>query len=323
MKKNYVLVLLISMAVSLSTAQNFPGGIIESSKANVVRPGFDSSQIASFISQRGLFTFPAPFNTQGIRITNQSDCPIGYKDCITPVEYSYYRNMNNHVNDDSIIIALKMLYGQWDERITLFSYNKNSDKVNKLGSLFNGYTSLGNPSTFYFSATQPYMLYVKFWSGLARINVKTLKIDTVFDIKKKPIQGLTTSDKYIWQPHTSDNDLMHSFTLRQDVNYNVIGSAVYDELKDTVYYFPQTPCYLDECQIDKSGKWLVIKEDQCDPNPQFDGRIIDLQTMKQTKILNVDSNHIGHSDNGWGYAVGADNALNTPSVMLLMLFTVL
>lgn len=306
--------ILTGVSQSSVSVQSFPGGFLENRDANVVRPKFDTTVIAQFMPQRGLFTFPAPYNTQGIRITNRGDCPPNIPDCVSAVEYSYWRNMNNHVKEDSILIALKLFYGQWDERITLFSYNKLTDQVRNLGPLYNKGPAIGiNAGTIYFSAKSPHMLYIKTWSALVRLDVITKVVDTVFDIKKKPIKGMMSTDKFIWQVNSSDDDRMHSFTLKQDDStYEDLGAAVYDELKDTVYFFPRTACYYDECQIDKSGNWLIIKENQCDANPQFDGRIVDLRTMLQTKTLNIDSNHIGHSDCGWGYAVASDNALNTP-----------
>ena len=56
---------------------------------------------------RGVFTFPAPYLTQGIRLTNASDC-VGGGDCVNPVGYSYWRNINNHVGSNTMLIVLGM-----------------------------------------------------------------------------------------------------------------------------------------------------------------------------------------------------------------------
>ena len=73
-----------------------PGGFVEIATDTAVRPVWTAPQIEAFLPQRGRFTFPAPYNTTGIRLTNSSDC--GGTDCVNPVGYSYWRNMNNHVH---------------------------------------------------------------------------------------------------------------------------------------------------------------------------------------------------------------------------------
>ena len=61
----------------------------------------------------------------------------------------------------------------------------------------------------------------------------------------------------------------------------------------------------DECQIDRSGRWLVIKEN-VDGRDGEDNRIIDLQTGVERLLL--DSNGAaGHSDVGFGSMIAEDN----------------
>ncbi len=61
----------------------------------------------------------------------------------------------------------------------------------------------------------------------------------------------------------------------------------------------------DECQIDKSGRWLVIKEN-VDGRHGEDNRVIDLQTGAERVLLD-ENGAVGHSDIGFGYMVGTDN----------------
>src|SRR5687768_2532636 len=77
---------LISPALAQSQA---PGGILEKADTNVTRTLWTAAQIQGFLPQRGTFTFPAPYNTTGIRITNSTDC--GGTDCVWSVGYSYWR----------------------------------------------------------------------------------------------------------------------------------------------------------------------------------------------------------------------------------------
>src|SRR5436190_16631710 len=86
-------------------AAQFPGGFIAKSYDAPDRPRLTASQIQSFLpAGRGKFTFPAPYNTTGVRVTIPGDCGGG--DCVDYVGYSYWKNMNNHQNSDTMYIVL-------------------------------------------------------------------------------------------------------------------------------------------------------------------------------------------------------------------------
>src|SRR3954470_14231800 len=51
-----------------------PGGLIESATTRTVRPLMTPAEIEALLPPRGGFTFPPPYGTRGIRITNASDC---------------------------------------------------------------------------------------------------------------------------------------------------------------------------------------------------------------------------------------------------------
>ena len=297
--KKYIIILLTVVFAGKDYSQSFPGGFIENGMDTVVRLRLDSSQIAAFMPQRGLFTFPAPYNTQGVRITNANDCQGG--DCVSYVGYSYWRNINNHVGCDSMLIFVGLDKSKGGTGPTLFSYNKITDQARNLGPLFDTTSvfNLYSGEGWYFSAVLPSKLYIKGVSTLIRYDVITDIFDTIFDVR-----DFFGTDKYLWQCQSSNNDRMHSFTLREDVTYISLGSGVYDELLDTMYYFPAIGD-LDECQIDKSGKWLLVKE-----NVDFlygeDNRIFNLETGEERVLLDQDG-AAGHSDNGYGYMVAADN----------------
>ncbi len=294
-----IIILLIVVFAGKGYTQSFPGGFIENGMDTVVRPKLDSTEIAGFMPQRGLFTFPAPYNTEGVRITNASDCQGN--DCVQYIGYSYWRNSNNHVGCDSMLIFVGLDKSNGGTGPTLFSYNKVTDQVRNLGPLFepsSGFNWYGGDG-WYFSATVPTKLYVKGWSALMRYDVITHELDTIIDVKT-----FMGTDNYIWQCHSSNNDRMHSFTLREGGTWAVLGSGVYDELLDTTYYYPVIGD-LDECQVDKSGKWLLIKEN-IDSQYGEDNRIINLETGEE-RILLDQNGAAGHSDNGFGFMVAADN----------------
>ena len=76
-----------------------PGGFVDSATGAGLRPRLSAGEIQSFMPQRGSFTFPAPYGTTGVRLTNAGDCGGG--DCVNYVGYSYWRNINNHVGSDT------------------------------------------------------------------------------------------------------------------------------------------------------------------------------------------------------------------------------
>src|SRR5690242_15616467 len=77
-----------------SSQSSAAGGFIDSSTAAGLRPKLSAGEIAAFMPSRGVFTFPSPYSTQGVRLTNGSDC--GGQDCVLSVGYSYWSNINNH-----------------------------------------------------------------------------------------------------------------------------------------------------------------------------------------------------------------------------------
>jgi hypothetical protein len=70
--------LLCSNEVPLSTADaqtvQAPGGFLEKA-GTTMRSRWSNSQVQSFVPpDRGKFLFPAPYNTQGVRLTSPTDC---------------------------------------------------------------------------------------------------------------------------------------------------------------------------------------------------------------------------------------------------------
>jgi hypothetical protein len=114
------------------------GGLLEKSGSPQLRPRFTPQQIQAFLpanGAKGAFTFPAPYNTTAIRLTNSSDC-AGGADCLWYVGYSYWRNINNHVGSADMYIFLGTDTNRGGDGPTLIRYNKNTDAVQNLGPLF-------------------------------------------------------------------------------------------------------------------------------------------------------------------------------------------
>ena len=269
----------------------FPGGFVEKSYSTASRTRV--TNLGFLPAARGPFTFPAPYNTQGVRITIPSDCG-GSADCVQPVGYSYWALMNNHVGRNAMYIVLNLQgYGG----PTLFSYDKTTDAVTKVGPLFtSGQWASASTETWYFSGTQPTWLYMSSSSDtrLWRYDVESKGLSAVFDINTNT--ALFGTGRNVWQLHTSRDDNVHSFTVRS--GGNPLGCGVYTASTSQFQYFPVSSGF-DECQIDQSGRWLLIKANN-------DDLVIDLQTGVQKSITDR-AGAAGHSDSGFAYMVGADN----------------
>jgi hypothetical protein len=292
----------IPLLVSPLAAANFPGGILEQGDSATTRSVMTATQINDMLPQRGKFTFPAPYNTIGIRLTNSSDCGGG--NCVMPVGYSYWRNINNHVGSDNMLILVGMNRSAGGGGPTLIQYNKVTDQVTNTGPLFPSTSSYSYHSGegFYFSAIQQNKLYVFSGPNIERYDVATRQFQKVIDITSKMGSGYT-----VWQVHSSDDDKVHSATVRSASTYAMLGCMVYQEDIDKFSYFPRKGSY-DECQVDRSGKFLLIKED-VDGKDGEDNRIIGLQTGEERVLLDRDGAG-GHSDLGHGYMIASDNWAN-------------
>jgi hypothetical protein len=100
-----------------------PGGFVVSAGDSGVRAPVTAGEAQAFLPQRGVFTFPAPYGTQGIRITNASDCTGG--DCVD-YGYSYWNKINNHAGSDAMLVVVGLNRARGGSGPTLFTYNKNT-----------------------------------------------------------------------------------------------------------------------------------------------------------------------------------------------------
>jgi len=281
-----------------------PGGFTESATGNGLRPRLSAGEIQTFLPSRGRFTFPAPYGTTGIRLTNASDCGGG-GDCVNYVGYSYWRNINNHAGSDTMLVFLGLDRNRGGGGPTLFSYNKNSGETRNLGPIFGSESPFAwsTGEGWYFSGSRQTALYVNDSTRLLRYDVVTKAMETVFDVREH-----LGADRRIKQMHSSTDDTVHSATV-QDSSWNMVGCVAYNESTRRATFVARNGDY-DECQIDKSGRWLLLKED-VDGRDGEDNRIIDLQTGSEQVFLDRDG-AAGHSDMGHGYLVAEDNMSQTP-----------
>lgn len=292
-------------------AAAMPGGFIEKA-GTAIRPRLSTADLQDFVPKnRGKFTFPSPYLTEALRITTAEDCDGS--DCVRPVGYSYWRNMNNHVNSNEILIVLGLNQSHGGTGPTLFSYDKITEEVNNRGPLFPSGHRLSSRSTsgWYFSATRPTTLYVNDGSTMLRYDVLTHDSEVVFDVSAR-----FGGDREVWQMSSSNDDLVHAATLRvKGTTTTFLGCTVYRERTGELLYYPKAGDF-DECQIDKSGQFLIIFE-QLDGKNGMDNRIIDLASGDEERVLNVPgAGSLGHHDSGFGYVVGHDHYNQLPNATL-------
>jgi hypothetical protein len=283
-------------------------GFLDSATSVGLRPRFSAAEIRAWLPTRGAFTFPAPYSTQSVRITNASDCG-GAADCVAPIGYSYWSNINNHANSDTMLIVLGLDRRRGGGGPTLFTYNKRTGETRNAGALFSADSpySWSLAEGWYFSGTRPTSLYMNDAGRMLRYDVQQRTFETVFDVRER-----FGSDKYIWQMHSSADDRVHSATLRQDGSYEMLGCVVYSEAVRQFAFYAKTGDF-DECQVDRSGRWLVIKEN-VDGRDGEDNRIIDLQSGQERVLIDANG-AAGHSDLGFGSMIAEDNFNGQPGAV--------
>jgi len=259
------------------------------------------------LPDRGPFRFPAPYGTTGVRITNASDGPI------LPTGYSYWRGINAHEGRTALCVFLGTDRNRGGQGPSLWRVDKGSGEVTPCGPVLPADHPLmwSTGETWYWSACNPALLYACDLEHLYRINVETQAVETVIDIT--PYRAL---GKVLWQFHSSADDRTHSATWKDATTYQPQGCIVYREgcVNPWLGVYPATGA-LDECQIDKSGEWLVIKEN-LDGKDGEDNRIIRVADGHERVLMDRDG-AAGHSDCGYGYMVAADNWNDKPNALRL------
>ena len=301
------------------------GGLLEKAGSPALRPRFMRAQIDAFLPAGGAtgpFRFPAPYNTDGVRLTNAQTCPG--TDCLRYVGYSYWRNINNHAASADMYIFLGTNTDRGGSGPILLRYNKVTEGVENLGALFAAGTphSRSTAEGWYFSARQATKLYTHLIGGtqLHRYDIATRTFDATpaLDLARCPRPSVCPPDTaFIIQPHSSDDDLTHSATV-QNASWRRIGCVVARGVRYS--YFAPAPGYsLDECHIDKSGRWLMLLEAAA--SGARINRIVDLRTGAIATIQDI-AGALGHLDMGHGYAVGADTFNPLPNATILLKFPV-
>ena len=299
-----LLLALVLTGSAASADKAAPGGWVEP-QGSPPRARWSASFVQQFVPpRRGPFTFPAPYRTEAVRITEPSDC--GGKDCVWYVGYSYWRNSNAHRDRDEMYILLGLAKERGGAGPTLFTYDKRSDRVTNTGPLFPPESRFAarTGEGWYFSAGRPTTLYVNDGPRMLRYDVVSRRFETVFDVE--PAFG---TNRNIYQMHSSDDDLVHSATLRVASTEDYLGCLVYFEAERRFRWYPKIGLF-DECHLERSGRWTVSLEDIGEPG-DIANRLFDNRTGQETRLAGPNGT-VGHMDVGYGYLVGADDHLPLP-----------
>lgn len=322
-----LLMLMHVLWVSEARSQSFPGGFLEP-QGSTPRPKWTTTFLNTFLpATRGVFTFPAPYNTRGVRITQASDC--GGLDCVHYVGYAYWPNMNNHVASNEILIVLGMSIARGGEGPTLFRYDKTTEAIVKDGPLW----SAASPDSiwrsqstemWHWSFTLPTKLYmvdnVATQQKLLRFDVVSKTFETIFTLVGN-FPGCTASSCpfKIRQTHANADDTVFSMTVTttgSNPTTDWLGCLVYQPTRSpTTRWYPKVGAEFDECHLDKSGQYVIALENNGGFTEPTLNRFFDNHTGAETRITGPTAT-LGHLDSGYGYFVGADNTNALPNASI-------
>jgi hypothetical protein len=233
------------------------------------------------------------FETTIMRLTDEDDGP----ECIN--SYSYWPTFN--VNSTRILVysgTAPLLY-RFDP-VNFEILDKVSwDTETPIGSSIRWDDAI-------WSGADPDVIYAHDDIGmhLWTYNVATQTYTEIADFSSQYDPG-----DYLWQMSKNiRNDNVFAFT-RRDATYNVAGYLVWKRDTNQVVYNVNTT-QLDEVQVDKSGKYLVVKTGQQGAGA-IEVQIVNLKTLTVEDLTDDGPDYApGHSDNGKQIVIGADNWRN-------------
>lgn len=208
---------------------------------------------------------------------------------VNPIGMSYWRNINNHAHRPNLLVALSI-----NDVLQIITVRKSTLEVIGSKSLDIPHTGEG----IYFSSTMHDVLYVPLDGVLIAVNV--------YDDSRRNIWKF--NGHKLWQIHSNYYENIHSATIK-DSDYNTIGWGIYHRNETVILPINGSP---DECQIDKSGRYLFVKEDD-------NNRIINIETNTEI-IIGNEAGALGHSDCGQMFAIGENDYSDKPGALDMINF---
>ena len=242
----------------------------------------------------GTFIDPT-FGTTIMRVTDESDG----KACND--YYSYWPTFN--LDSTRFFIAC-------DNNPRLYRFDPNNFQILAKGPLFDrpptGSRYLSTEDAIW-SGTNANLLYGYVDQKLYAYDVATRTYSLIKDFSGELTEG------YLGQMSKSLDDNVFAFT-RKDKNYKAVGYFVWRRDPNKILGYADLGS-LDEVQVDKSGRYLVVKAKF---DEKVDVQVMDLQTRAVENLTDPAPDFSpGHSDNGRQIVVGHDNWNNQYTVRRL------
>ncbi|HEY9232477.1 MAG TPA: hypothetical protein VIS78_10025, partial [Blastocatellia bacterium] len=241
----------------------------------------------------GTFVDPL-FGTTILRVTDGRDGKFAE----TP--YSYWPSFNK----DSTRLYVKI-----DDQSILFGFDPDNFGVTTRRKLFQHPLPEGGypwADDVIWSGTDKNLVYCHSGLRLYSYNVVMNNYELVHDFA-----GQVPGDT-IWQMSRALDDDTFGFHLKSSRNdYKVVGYAAWKRSTNALYAIndPQ----VNEVQVDKAGRYLVVTMELPDPPPRppdsgIEVRVVDLETKQISDLKDGGPDFApGHHDCGRGTIIGADN----------------
>lgn len=311
MKTLATLLFLLSGSVFASTP---PGGTWQAVSATTAYAPLTSTAIAAFWpSTRTTFTFPAPWNTTGVRITLPSDCPSS-DNCIMNLGYAYWANMSNSAGSPYMYIFVGRNADGGVNGVGIYKYNKDRDIVTYEGAMTINTSNSGEG--WFFSRNDPDTIIMappgKVGTTLQSYNVVTGQTNNLFSLSNWtniPTVGASTGAMF-GQCSANLYDTIYACTLA-DASFTAMGCMTYNTKSQEFRFFQQaSPGGFDECAISPDGRYLLVDEvtpQTCSSGCDEDTIVYDLQEPGRSYIINNKYGGGGHYAIGYGWYVQSDN----------------
>lgn len=181
--------------------------------------------------------------------------------------------------------------------IALYDFDPDAFAISNAQPLFEGGPAVGWEDSIW-SAVDPDVLYahegLRLWAHDVETNAWTL------------LKQFSYPGEYLWQMSRSIDDDVFAFARRSSSTYAYVGYVVWRKSTDSILLSVNTS-QIDEVQVDKSGQWLVVKTGQSGAGV-IEVKVVNLSTGAVENLTdNGPDFSPGHSDNGSGIVVGADN----------------
>jgi len=312
MKLGRVLLACATLFVAhLSLAAYPPGGFWknDASMSPEMAP-YTSTDIAAFMpSTRTHFTFPSPYNSEGVRITLPSDCTAaGFSNpCVEHIGANYWQVMSNSTGLPYMYIYVGMLgnlSGGTGMSATLYKYDKDKGTMSRVGLIMNG-SIPQSTETWFWSYMHPDSIYMRNASanGIIRYNVVTGTTTTVMDLTSW--SGYPAHGNYIYQCNYTMNDtIVACVDETTGTPYVANGCVVYNMQTGVWSWFPNSLVSeppIHKCQPSADGRYMYIN-DQASSLP-YDSMIADLDEKGRIYNVSTFDGAQGHTAMGYGWAI--------------------